>query len=295
MSKFLLSTKGVTALVLFSLIFTMPLGHAVAGQPKVMVQTKTLNTVTGTPVLLPRPTRLEKLDHQQAMNTPGQIEQMPMAAPAMITDCQVKSISGNEMVLTLTHTRSNLIQGRIYVGAYIYESRQNAANAGYKPAETQNNPGGTTDLTMVMYNTPFTAAYIEAFLIQNGKIITKAQFKFSFAWDGSSGKFLKRDTPPTNFSPQKAETVQVFCRDYAATAVRQYQMGMTHHLPGIVAPVWSSDSQGHYNWCLTVHKDLALKEDSRRAGHLKTHLPVDVLNDLTATNRLPALNPGRGP
>ena len=61
---------------------------------------------------------------------------------------------------------------------------------------------------------------------------------------------------------------QQFCNAYADRAVQQYQQGMSHHLEGIVPPVWSNDRNGHYLWCMGMPENTVSSETSKRQAYL---------------------------
>ncbi len=63
-----------------------------------------------------------------------------------------------------------------------------------------------------------------------------------------------------------------FCQHYAARAVQQYQQGMSHHLAGIVPPVWSNDRNGHYRWCLGTPENVVSSETSKRQAYLDRYI-----------------------
>jgi len=65
---------------------------------------------------------------------------------------------------------------------------------------------------------------------------------------------------------------QQFCNRYADTAVRQYNLGKQHNLPGIVPPAWSNDRNGHFNWCMTVLKNFADSEQGKRQAYLDKNI-----------------------
>ncbi|MCF6266900.1 MAG: hypothetical protein L3J57_10185 [Desulfuromusa sp.] len=66
---------------------------------------------------------------------------------------------------------------------------------------------------------------------------------------------------------------QLFCNNYADTAVKQYNLGKQHNLPGIVPPAWSNDRNGHYNWCMFMPENVVSNETTKRQVYLDQHLP----------------------
>jgi len=66
---------------------------------------------------------------------------------------------------------------------------------------------------------------------------------------------------------------QKFCNNYADTAVKQYNLGKQHHLPGIVPPVWSNDRKGHKDWCLRVSESIVKGENDKRQAYLDKNIP----------------------
>ncbi len=66
---------------------------------------------------------------------------------------------------------------------------------------------------------------------------------------------------------------QQFCNNYADTAVKQYNLGKQHNLPGIVPPAWSNDRNGHYNWCMMAPEKIANSENAKRQAYLDKNIP----------------------
>lgn len=66
---------------------------------------------------------------------------------------------------------------------------------------------------------------------------------------------------------------QKFCNNYADTAVKQYNLGKQHNLPGIVPPAWSDNRDGHYNWCMMAPEKIANSENAKRQAYLDQHIP----------------------
>ena len=255
--------------------------------------------VAATPISIPKPVRLVKIAPAQLPDKTQPNQHLLKAVAGMptarISDCTLKSVISNEMVFELSYRIPSSLEGPFYGGAFIYESRQQAVNAGYKPLQLTRLPEGTADLTLVLPASAFTSSYIETFLIRSGKILTKTQFKLPFEWNGTTGKLKTRIQPgyvrEKTVSPKPRAS---FCEDYANAAVAQFHLGMKHRLPGIAAPVWSNDQKGHYSWCLQVSDNLAIREDTRRQNHLKKYLHSD-LNAATINEPIPGLDPGRGP
>ena len=59
------------------------------------------------------------------------------------------------------------------------------------------------------------------------------------------------------------------CREYANTAVRQNQENLKRRC-GFTGPRWSSDFQGHFQWCLQVPEKMANTETRARNRALKS-------------------------
>lgn len=257
------------------------------------------SAVAATPV--PKPVRLEKIDPETHLGTAPQINQhvktdnnlLKAVVPvSKITGCEIKSQVGNEMVLRISYEISPEIDGPFYCGAFLYQSRQEAVNAGYKPLQLVKLPNGTADLVMVFPDTAFTAAYVETFLIHSGKIITKARFKLPFSWTGNTGRF---NTLGPGYHHEKANTPEnplSYCEAYAKAAVEQYRMARKYDLPDIAVTGWSDDFKGHLNWCSNVPKSFARSEDTKRQSHLKKYLHND---SNTQYLLIPGLDPGLGP
>lgn len=62
-----------------------------------------------------------------------------------------------------------------------------------------------------------------------------------------------------------------FCRSYAETALNQHQEAIALKAPGIVPPVWSSDYNAHYSWCLRVDQAAATSETQKRESVLSSY------------------------
>lgn len=253
------------------------------------------SAVAATPV--PKPVRLEKINPGTATQISQQIKPdnnlLKAVVPvSKITGCEIKSQVGNEMVLRISYEISPEIDGPVYCGAFLYQSRQEAVNAGYKPLQLAKLPKGTAELVMVFPDTAFTAAYVETFLIHSGKIITKARFKLPFSWTGTTDNF---NTLGPGYHHEKAKTPEStlsYCEAYAKSAVEQYRLARKYNLPGIDAPGWSDDFKGHLNWCSNVPKRFARSEDTKRQSHLKKYLHND---SNTPYLLIPGLDPGLGP
>ena len=276
-------------------------GQVSADEKQVNLPRSPGNIVAATPISIPRPIRLMKITRVQSLTMEKQ-QKNPLQAiatihPAQIDGCRVQSVIGNKMVLDISYTVSTALKGPVFCGAFIYEARQQAVNAGYKPVQLQQLPTGSTGLTMVLPKTPFSSAYIETFLIRSGKIITKTQFDLPFEWYGANGKLLtsvKQGAAHSDSDIQTTDTELSFCEKYARAAVAQYELGVKHQLPGIFAPSWSNDEKGHYNWCMKSPGDFAINEDRLRQTHLRKYLPADP-GSPSGRIVIPGLNPGRGP
>jgi len=61
-----------------------------------------------------------------------------------------------------------------------------------------------------------------------------------------------------------------FCRDYAATAVRQVQAALSvpRCRPGMNGPRWAVEYRVHFDWCLGASYDAAHSEQAARASFI---------------------------
>lgn len=57
---------------------------------------------------------------------------------------------------------------------------------------------------------------------------------------------------------------EAMCRQYAETAVRQYEEAVVLGVPNIGPPAWSSDYNAHFNWCLTAEEAWLTSELQKR-------------------------------
>lgn len=272
---------------------------AVAEQ-KVLKMMETPGTVVAaTPISIPRPIRLVRMNQPQPpanqTQTQALIKNMAVISAPRITDCYLKSLNGKEMILSLSYDVPGSLADPVFCGAFMYKARQQAVNVGYKPLQLTRLPNGSADLTMVLPETAFTSSYIETFLMRSGKIVTRAQFKMPFEWNGATGKLLMAAKPGAGPDESISSGPELsFCEKYARAAVAQYELGIEHRLPGIVAPAWSNNQRGHYDWCTKVPADFAVNEDRLRQEHLKKHLPSNPDKPF-GCGVIPGLNPGRGP
>ena len=61
-----------------------------------------------------------------------------------------------------------------------------------------------------------------------------------------------------------------FCRDYAAAAIRQAELGYSipRCRPGMGGPRWATDFRVHYDWCLGASYEAAGVERDIRRRHI---------------------------
>ena len=91
-------------------------------------------------------------------------------------------------------------------------------------------------------------------------------------------KILSRSMPVVLFliilfpSLSAGTDKQQFCNAYADRAVQQYQQGMSHHLAGIVPPIWSNDRSDHYWWCMGTPENIVSSETSKRQAYLERYI-----------------------
>jgi hypothetical protein len=262
------------------------------------------NPVVVTPLPPPKPIRLKKLKAsiQQDQSQPKN----PLSGKlrGQVTDCFLTKRSGNEMILTIAYQVQEAAQSTVYAGAWIYEGQQEIVDTGYKPAQLLALPNGTLELTLVLNESPFSAEYLEAFLIQDGIVFGKSQFAFPYAWSGKDGQLTKVGLPSpgdqqagsSDGSTKQGESTNDFCNRYADVAVTQYSLGTHYQLNGVLPPVWSSDRAAHIDWCMETDRHLVKAGDMFRAQHLLNTLPKAVIDNMKQRGvKVPSLDPGLGP
>lgn len=252
--------------------------------------------VSATPISIPRPIRLEKfVDFVPINKNQTSTNQVLGAMSGSIDGCDLVTVKGNEMVLSLHYRVTPSIAGSVYSGAFLYDANQQAIDAGYKPNALQQLPAGATETILVLPTKPFQSEYVMTFLIQSGKVIINGRFKLPFLWDGQNGRLL--DAAQVKMNNGKVDAVlenkAQFCDSYANQAIAQYEFAIKHKLPGILPPVWSNDYDGHYNWCLKVSDETALQGNNLRDEYLKKHAAADTATLPDGMAKKPASLPGK--
>ncbi len=225
--------------------------------------------VAATPISIPRPIRLEKITQLSDIQQSNQGAVMSQTIPPgggqeTIAACELVAIRGREITLRL-HYRINPSRTQpIYAGAWLYDASRKSIDAGYKPVAIGALPDGSVDVVLVLPEQDFRSAYVMTFLMEASQpVFVNGRFKMAYHWNGeilsAAGAVPAASQPPSNTA---------FCKEYAETAVTQYNDAIANNLPGIVAPVWSGDVQGHYNWCLGVPRENANQGTALRQGHL---------------------------
>lgn len=249
-------------------------------------------------------TKLINTDAAAIATKQMQLEQMTLTPTnqGYVLGCYVKQQAANKIHLSVPYTMSSKSKTPVYVGAWVYQSREGKADVGYMPAQLPEAANGKAELTLVVNKTPFWATHIEVFLIQDGKEFGTGSFKFPFIWSGDSGFFRISDQAVPTDNGQADTTFRdddikkLFCTTYADAAIEQYNLGRKYNLRGIVPPVWSNDHNAHYNWCLTADEQTVKNGDMMRSQHLQDGLPKFVLDDMRSRGQqVPGLDPGRGP
>ncbi|MFH2092968.1 MAG: hypothetical protein ABIJ31_11450 [Pseudomonadota bacterium] len=265
--------KSVHVLLL-TVILSGLSGLALASGPMVNPAIKQGGGVAATPISIPRPIQLEKYTQfvpiNQNLSNTGQVAGGMVGS---IDGCDLVTIKGNEMVLSLHYRVAPTVTDAVYSGAFLYDADQQAIDAGYKPNALSQIPSGTTQTILVLPEKPFQSEYVMTFLIQSGKVIINGRFKLPFLWDGQNGKLL--DASQVKMNQKKIDAVlenkAQFCDAYANQAIDQYDFAVKHKLSNIVPPVWSNEYTGHYNWCMKVPNETAIQGNELRNTHLKKY------------------------
>lgn len=270
-----------------------------AESPAVSGAVKQGGNVSATPISIPRPIRLEKMVNFQLLNPPPspmqQVQQKPKPVPGGIDICDLMSVNGNQMVISLKYHLDPSVQAPVYAGGFLYTARQKSVDAGYKPVALRTIHRGDIDVTLVLGPEPFQSQYIMTFLIQSGKVIVNQRFHLAFLWDGEKGRIV--NTADMSAQENKVDAVLKnkadFCDGYAREALAQYEFAMKNKLPGIVSPVWSNDYSSHYNWCMKVPDDQAVQGSTLRKNHLKKYASADTPGLPELIENSPAALPGK--
>jgi len=255
---------------------------AAEGDPAITNAVKQGSNISATPISIPRPIRLEKIVNFKLLNSPQSSTlnagPMPSTQPGSIDICDLKTVKGDQMVLSIQYRLDPSVTEPVYAGGFLYDETQTSVDAGYKPVALRTLPNGTVDFIMALPAKPFKSQYIMTFLIQAGKVIVNQRFGLAFLWEGKMGKMLEPSVAKADDNAKIEAVVKnkaKFCDDYAKEALAQYEFATKHHLPGIVPPVWSNDYNSHYNWCLKVPEDQAIQGSNLRKTHLKKHASTD--------------------
>ncbi|HHL34287.1 MAG TPA: hypothetical protein ENJ30_08000 [Desulfobulbaceae bacterium] len=104
------------------------------------------------------------------------------------------SLDKNKMQVKLHYRVEPAVAKNLYAGAFLYDAKMNAINAGYTPTRPQNSPEGYFDVTLLLPKESFHAATIKVFLMQSGKVIEKKYFKCPFVWNGHTGRIFTKNT-----------------------------------------------------------------------------------------------------
>jgi len=269
---------------------------ATATSPVVKGAVKQGGAVSATPISIPRPIQLEKFINFVPINkNQSSTSQVSGALSGSIDGCDLVTVKGNEMVLSLHYRVAPSITGNVYSGAFLYDANQQAVDAGYKPNAIGQLPQGATDTILVLPEKPFRSEYVMTFLIQSGRVIINGRFKLPFLWDGHTGRML--DSAQVKMNKGKIDDVlenkAQFCDYYANQAIAQYTSALNHKLPGIVPPVWSNDYDSHYNWCMKVPNETAMQGYDLRNNYLKKYSVADTAALPDGITNKPANLPGK--
>lgn len=288
--------KGLAIFIFSAVIFSGFFGIAAATGPIVKGAAKQGGAVSATPISIPRPIQLEKFtDFEPIHKNQSLTSQVSGALSGSIDDCDLVTVKGNEMVLSLHYRVAPSITGSVYSGAFLYDANQQAIDAGYKPNALGQMPKGDTETILVLPTKPFQSEYVMTFLIQSGKVIINGRFKLPFLWDGHTGRML--DAAQVKMNKGKIDAVlqnkAQFCSSYANQAIAQYDNAVKHKLPGIVPPVWSNDYNGHYDWCMKVPNETAIQGNDLRNNYLKKYAADDTATMPDGMAKKPANLPGK--
>ncbi len=232
--------------------------------------------VAATPISIPRPIRLEKMTQLSGINQSNQGAAMsrilaPSGGQETIAACELVAIRGREITLRL-HYRINPARTQpIYAGAWLYDASRKSIDAGYKPVAIGALPDGSVDVVLVLPEHDFRSAHVMTFLMESGQpVFVNGRFKMAYSWNGKTLSAMGEELKIAGTAPAASQPLSdtAFCKEYADTAVTQYNDAIANDLPGIVAPVWSGDAQGHYDWCLGVPRENARQGTALRQGHL---------------------------
>ncbi len=299
MKRLTFAKQKIAAVIFCMAVMFMTTDIFAADSPAVSGAVKHGESVSATPISIPRPIRLEKMVNFQLLNPLSspmkQAQKMPAHVPGGIDECDLISVKGNQMIISLKYHLDPTVQSPVYAGGFLYTAEQQSVDAGYKPVALGKLPKGDIDVTLVLGSEPFQSQYIMTFLIQSGEVIVNQRFHLSFLWDGEKGKMVNA----VEMSAEKNKIDAVlqnkakFCNGYANEARAQYEFAIKNNLPGIVPPVWSSDYSSHYDWCMKVPDDQAIQGSTLRKNHLKKYASADTPGLPDLLKKGPAALPGK--
>jgi hypothetical protein len=235
--------------------------------------------VAATPISIPRPIQLEKMQRIPAVKAapaPGSAISLAPQHEAL-ENAEIVRIQGNEVTLRLHYRVSPDRSRPIYAGAWLYDADQQAIDAGYKPVALRAFPEGSVEVTLVLPQTGFRSDYLVAFLMESGQpVFVNGRFNLPYTWqNGLFSRSSEVPLPQASVSATPAlQSKPQFCTEYAKTALAQYNFAVANNLPGITPPVWSNDSANHYNWCLGVSQETANQGTALRQGHIDKYRNV---------------------
>lgn len=260
-------------MVVFSLLLLVPVcsgGQVSGANPLTLSQ----------PIRLEKILQLSKMKHVEPVASQGQ-KALPTSLRDFIDSCDLLAVRGKELTLRVHYRVDASRRPPIYAGAWLYDASGQSVDAGYKPVAVSALPNGSVDIVLVLPDEPFVSDYVETFLMESGQpAFTNGRFKMAYSW----AKGMLSATGDAEMKVGGATAVKeiedhsVFCREYAATAVAQYNSATSQKLPGIAPPVWSNDYALHYNWCLRVPRENARQGSSMRQDYLNKHKRLDQSN-----------------
>lgn len=264
------------------LLTIIPLSTGFADQMVAGITANPAGTIAATPISIPRPIRLEKMQHLSEINMAGAATHAADAAGLaalhdVIDDCELLGLQGNEITLRV-HYRVNPARPQpIYAGAWLYDANKQSIDAGYKPVAIAAFPQGSIDVVLVLPSEDFSSDYVETFLMESGQpVFINGPFKMPYSW--KNGVLSEINSAKMNLKSEPhvppLQSNMGFCQEYAATAVAQYNYATANKLPGIVPPVWSSDSAAHYSWCLGAPRENANQGNALRQAHIDRYKDV---------------------
>lgn len=145
-----------------------------------------VSTVAATPISIPRPIK--------AKTTIANVSKAEYISLRDIEKAALISADKNKVQVKMHYRVEPAVADNLYAGAFLYDAKLNAINAGYTPTRPQNSPEGDFDITLTLPKEPFRAATIQMFLIQSGKILVKRYFKCPLVWDGTTARRIIHPT-----------------------------------------------------------------------------------------------------